>query len=125
MLSHFNDFSQHCYTEISGDMARNTRVLKSIKSDLDYIFLKLRYSFLISSACDHFIFLFNFIFICFGEPSSLDICVCVRQSMHFIKNQSDIILGTSCEHCRLCYTMNYIEMLIIGSTCLFILCLRT
>ncbi|XP_039685618.1 uncharacterized protein [Medicago truncatula] len=42
VLSHFNDFSQHCFTQISPDMARNTRVLKSIKSDLDYIFLKLR-----------------------------------------------------------------------------------
>ncbi|CAJ2677250.1 unnamed protein product [Trifolium pratense] len=42
VLSHFNDFSQHCFSEISGDMGRNTRVLKSIKTDLDYIFLKLR-----------------------------------------------------------------------------------
>jgi hypothetical protein len=50
VLSHFNDFSQHCFTEISGDMARNTRVLKSIKSDLDYIFLKLRYSYLITAS---------------------------------------------------------------------------
>ncbi|ESW31543.1 hypothetical protein PHAVU_002G246900 [Phaseolus vulgaris] len=42
VLSHFNDFSQHCFAEISGDIARNTRVLKSVKSDLDYIFQKLR-----------------------------------------------------------------------------------
>ncbi|KAK7247259.1 hypothetical protein RIF29_42138 [Crotalaria pallida] len=42
VLSHFNDFSEHCYAEISGDIARNTRVLKSMKSDLDYIFQKLR-----------------------------------------------------------------------------------
>ncbi|TKY60132.1 KxDL motif-containing protein 1 [Spatholobus suberectus] len=42
VLSHFNDFSQHCFAEISGDMARNTRLLKSVKSDLDYIFQKLR-----------------------------------------------------------------------------------
>jgi hypothetical protein len=75
VLSHFNDFSQHCFTEISGDMARNTRVLKSIKSDLDYIFLKLRYSNLITS-CDYLFFLFNlnsytsFIFMCFGEELS-------------------------------------------------------
>ncbi|KAL9329507.1 hypothetical protein ACSQ67_004510 [Phaseolus vulgaris] len=25
VLSHFNDFSQHCFAEISGDIARNTR----------------------------------------------------------------------------------------------------
>jgi len=43
VLSHFNDFSQHCFAEISGDIARNTRVLKSVKSDLDYIFQKLRF----------------------------------------------------------------------------------
>ncbi|XP_027347612.1 kxDL motif-containing protein 1 [Abrus precatorius] len=42
VLSHFNDFSQHCYAEISGDIARNTCVVKSVKSDLDYIFQKLR-----------------------------------------------------------------------------------
>ncbi|XP_061363493.1 kxDL motif-containing protein LO9-177 isoform X2 [Gastrolobium bilobum] len=42
VLSHFNEFSEHCFTEISGDIARNTRVLKSVKSDLDYIFQKLR-----------------------------------------------------------------------------------
>ncbi|XP_022639447.1 uncharacterized protein LOC106768775 isoform X2 [Vigna radiata var. radiata] len=42
VLSHFNDFSQHCFAEISGDIARNTRILKSVKSDLDYIFQKLR-----------------------------------------------------------------------------------
>ncbi|XP_057421111.1 kxDL motif-containing protein LO9-177 [Lotus japonicus] len=42
VLSHFNEFSQNCFAEISGDIATNTRVLKSMKSDLDYIFLKLR-----------------------------------------------------------------------------------
>ncbi|KAK7359125.1 hypothetical protein VNO77_01071 [Canavalia gladiata] len=42
VLSHFNDFSQNCFAEISGDIARNTRLLKSVKSDLDYIFQKLR-----------------------------------------------------------------------------------
>ena len=42
VLSHFNEFSEHCYAEISGDLARNTRILKSIKTDLDYIFQKLR-----------------------------------------------------------------------------------
>ncbi|BAT73533.1 hypothetical protein VIGAN_01102700 [Vigna angularis var. angularis] len=43
VLSHFNDFSQHCFAEISGDIARNTRILKSVKSDLDYIFQKLSF----------------------------------------------------------------------------------
>ncbi|KAK7318786.1 hypothetical protein RJT34_03493 [Clitoria ternatea] len=42
VLTHFNDFSQNCFGEICGDMARNTRILKSVKSDLDYIFQKLR-----------------------------------------------------------------------------------
>ncbi|KAF7842468.1 kxDL motif-containing protein 1 [Senna tora] len=42
VLSHFNDFSENCFAEISGDISRNTRILKSMKSDLDYIFLKLR-----------------------------------------------------------------------------------
>lgn len=42
VLSHFNDYSEHCYTEVAGEISKNTRVLKSMKSDLDYIYLKLR-----------------------------------------------------------------------------------
>ncbi|KAL5731598.1 hypothetical protein ACHQM5_004309 [Ranunculus cassubicifolius] len=42
VLSHFNDYSEQCFAEVSGDFSKNTRLLKSIKSDLDYIFLKLR-----------------------------------------------------------------------------------
>ncbi|WCJ24286.1 hypothetical protein M5689_006258 [Euphorbia peplus] len=42
VLTHFNEYSEHCFAEVSSDFSRNTRVLKSIKSDLDYIFLKLR-----------------------------------------------------------------------------------
>ncbi|KAL0911072.1 hypothetical protein M5K25_019183 [Dendrobium thyrsiflorum] len=42
VLSHFNEYSERCFTELSGDFSRNTRLLKSIKSDLDYIFMKLR-----------------------------------------------------------------------------------
>ncbi|CAM8924448.1 hypothetical protein QQ045_021777 [Rhodiola kirilowii] len=42
VLSHFNDFSENCFTEVSGDFSRNTRLLKSMKLDLDYIFQKLR-----------------------------------------------------------------------------------
>ncbi|RWR81834.1 kxDL motif-containing protein 1 [Cinnamomum micranthum f. kanehirae] len=42
VLSHFNDFSEHCYAEVSGDLSRNTRLLKSMKADLDHIFQKLR-----------------------------------------------------------------------------------
>ncbi|KAK6797144.1 hypothetical protein RDI58_004846 [Solanum bulbocastanum] len=42
VLSHFNEYSEHCYAEVLTDFSRNTRLLKSMKSDLDYIFLKLR-----------------------------------------------------------------------------------
>uniref|UniRef100_A0A7N1A556 KxDL domain-containing protein n=1 Tax=Kalanchoe fedtschenkoi TaxID=63787 RepID=A0A7N1A556_KALFE len=42
VLSHFNDFSENCFSEVSSDLARSTRVLKSMKPDLDYIFQKLR-----------------------------------------------------------------------------------
>ncbi|KAE8709131.1 putative carboxylesterase 17-like isoform 1 [Hibiscus syriacus] len=42
VLSHFNDYSEHCFPEVSSDFSRNTRMLKSMKSDLDYIFQKLR-----------------------------------------------------------------------------------
>ncbi|KAM6554317.1 hypothetical protein CsatB_015079 [Cannabis sativa] len=43
VLSHFNEYSENCFAEVSGDFSRNTRVLKSMKTDLDYVFLKLRY----------------------------------------------------------------------------------
>ncbi|XP_022864228.1 kxDL motif-containing protein CG10681-like [Olea europaea var. sylvestris] len=43
VLSHFNDYSANCFAEVSPDFSRNTRVLRTMKSDLDYIFMKLRY----------------------------------------------------------------------------------
>ncbi|KAJ9140866.1 hypothetical protein P3X46_031460 [Hevea brasiliensis] len=42
VLSHFNQYSEHCFAEVSSDFSRNTRLLRSMKSDLDYIFQKLR-----------------------------------------------------------------------------------
>ncbi|XP_031269097.1 kxDL motif-containing protein 1-like [Pistacia vera] len=42
VLSHFNEYSEHCFDEVSGDFSRNARLLKSMKGDLDYIFQKLR-----------------------------------------------------------------------------------
>ncbi|XP_050220775.1 kxDL motif-containing protein LO9-177 [Mercurialis annua] len=42
VLSHFNDYSEQSYAEVATDFARNTRILKSMKSDLDYVFQKLR-----------------------------------------------------------------------------------
>lgn len=42
VLSHFNEYSERCYAEVSGDFTRNVRHLKSMKSDLDHIFTKLR-----------------------------------------------------------------------------------
>ncbi|XP_076943626.1 kxDL motif-containing protein LO9-177-like [Bidens hawaiensis] len=42
VLSRFNDYSKQCFAEVSSDLSSNTSRLKSMKSDLDYIFLKLR-----------------------------------------------------------------------------------
>ena len=42
VLSHFNEYSENCYADVIADFSRNTRLLKSMKTDLDYIFLKLR-----------------------------------------------------------------------------------
>ncbi|KAL5991212.1 hypothetical protein ACLOJK_012118 [Asimina triloba] len=42
VLSHFNDYSEQCYAEVSGEFSRNTRLVKSMKADLDHIFQKLR-----------------------------------------------------------------------------------
>lgn len=43
VMSHFNEYSENCFAEVAGDFSRNTRLLKSMKLDLDYIFQKLRY----------------------------------------------------------------------------------
>ncbi|XP_026429462.1 kxDL motif-containing protein 1-like [Papaver somniferum] len=42
ILSHFNDYSERCFAQVAPDFNRNTRLLSSMKADLDYIFLKLR-----------------------------------------------------------------------------------
>ncbi|XP_068667234.1 kxDL motif-containing protein LO9-177-like [Aristolochia californica] len=42
VLSHFNDYSEQCYAAVSGEIAKNVRLVKSMKLDLDYIFQKLR-----------------------------------------------------------------------------------
>ncbi|KAL6894602.1 hypothetical protein ACP4OV_008700 [Aristida adscensionis] len=42
VLTHFNEFSEQCFVEVSNDFASKTRLLKSMKADLDHIFTKLR-----------------------------------------------------------------------------------
>uniref|UniRef100_A0A0E0GQZ0 KxDL domain-containing protein n=1 Tax=Oryza nivara TaxID=4536 RepID=A0A0E0GQZ0_ORYNI len=42
VLTHFNEYSEQCFAEVSNDFAGKTRLLKSMKADLDHIFLKLR-----------------------------------------------------------------------------------
>ncbi|OMO83258.1 hypothetical protein CCACVL1_11473 [Corchorus capsularis] len=42
VLSHFNEYSENCFAEVYSDFARNTRLLKTMKSDLDHIFQKIR-----------------------------------------------------------------------------------
>ncbi|XP_006292035.2 kxDL motif-containing protein 1 [Capsella rubella] len=42
VLAHYNEFAENCFADVSSEFAKNTRLLKSMKSDLDYIFLKLR-----------------------------------------------------------------------------------
>ncbi|KAL9273693.1 KxDL motif-containing protein [Drosera capensis] len=42
VLSHFNNVSENCFAEVMDDFSRNSRLLKSMRSDLDHIFGKLR-----------------------------------------------------------------------------------
>ncbi|XP_074282439.1 kxDL motif-containing protein LO9-177-like [Silene latifolia] len=42
VLSHFNEHSEDCFTDVIADFTKNTRILKTMKTDLDHIFLKLR-----------------------------------------------------------------------------------
>lgn len=41
VLSHFNDFSERSFTAVANDFSHNTRLLKSMKGDLDYVFRKI------------------------------------------------------------------------------------
>ncbi|KAL5209682.1 hypothetical protein ABZP36_005305 [Zizania latifolia] len=41
VLTHFNEYSEQCFAEVSNDFASKTRLLQSMKADLDHIFLKL------------------------------------------------------------------------------------
>ncbi|XP_074264091.1 kxDL motif-containing protein LO9-177-like [Silene latifolia] len=42
VLSHFNEHSENCFTDVMSDFTKNTRLLQAMKTDLDHIFLKLR-----------------------------------------------------------------------------------
>ncbi|XP_062117342.1 kxDL motif-containing protein LO9-177-like [Humulus lupulus] len=43
VLSYFNEYSENCYVEVLVHFSRNTnRALRSMKTYLDYVFLKLR-----------------------------------------------------------------------------------
>ncbi|XP_051129110.1 uncharacterized protein LOC127250012 [Andrographis paniculata] len=42
MLSQFNVFSENRFVEVSDEFSKNTRLLRSMKSDLDYVYQKLR-----------------------------------------------------------------------------------
>ncbi|XP_078436956.1 kxDL motif protein [Wolffia australiana] len=42
VLTHFNEYSERCYAEVRGDFTRSTHLLKSMKADLDHIFIRLR-----------------------------------------------------------------------------------
>jgi len=41
VLSHFNDFSERSFVAVANDFSQNTRLLKSMKGDLDYVFRKI------------------------------------------------------------------------------------
>ena len=43
VLTHFNEYSEQCFAEVSSDFASKTLLLKSMKADLEHIFTKLRY----------------------------------------------------------------------------------
>ncbi|KAJ3670484.1 hypothetical protein LUZ60_010808 [Juncus effusus] len=42
VLSHFNEYSEKCFDELSPEFMRKMRLIQSVKSDLDHIFTKLR-----------------------------------------------------------------------------------
>eukprot|EP00249_Psilotum_nudum_P003628 c17094_g1_i1 orf=280-645(+) len=42
VLSHLNEFSERSFSAVANDFSRNTRLLKSMKADLDYSFRRIR-----------------------------------------------------------------------------------
>ncbi|CAK9866746.1 unnamed protein product [Sphagnum jensenii] len=41
VLSHFNEFSERSFVAVANNFSHNTRLLKSMKNDLDYVFHKI------------------------------------------------------------------------------------
>ncbi|EYU45042.1 hypothetical protein MIMGU_mgv1a026765mg, partial [Erythranthe guttata] len=41
VLPHFNDYSKNCSADVPADFSKNTRLLRTMKSNLDYFFQKL------------------------------------------------------------------------------------
>ncbi|KAI5079711.1 hypothetical protein GOP47_0005190 [Adiantum capillus-veneris] len=42
VLSHLNDFSERSFAAVVNDFSKNTKLVKSMKDDLDYIFARIR-----------------------------------------------------------------------------------
>jgi hypothetical protein len=42
-LKEFNNFSQQAYTAVANDFSKNSRLMKGMKSDLEYIFKHTRW----------------------------------------------------------------------------------
>ncbi|MCO5569741.1 hypothetical protein L7F22_023456 [Adiantum nelumboides] len=42
VLSHLNDFSERSFAAVANDFSKNTKLVKSMKDDLDYIFIRIR-----------------------------------------------------------------------------------
>ncbi|XP_024514771.1 kxDL motif-containing protein CG10681-like isoform X2 [Selaginella moellendorffii] len=42
VLSHYNEFSERSFAAVAPDFAKNTKLLKSMKADLDHIFKHIR-----------------------------------------------------------------------------------
>jgi hypothetical protein len=64
VLTHFNEYSEQCFVEVSSDFASKTRLLKSMKSDLDHIFTKLRWLLIYQFSKLSLLFIFLMIFMC-------------------------------------------------------------
>ncbi|GBG91615.1 hypothetical protein CBR_g52649 [Chara braunii] len=42
VLSYFNDFSARSFSVVASDFGKNTKILRGMRGDLDYIFKKIR-----------------------------------------------------------------------------------
>jgi len=83
VLSHFNDFSERSFAAVANDFSQNTRLLKSMKGDLDYVFRKIGYIHFTATQSFSFYSRFLLFLASFAIPKVFGLSLSVAVMVHF------------------------------------------